>query len=502
MHFNCTKLYNCAVIFAIFATVSCFEFCDNSTSDQNGQNWALESNNNTLVFDCYGVLSEDDREKIDFQLRALEQQTKILQSDDVCEQSGIKAAVVITNSSPTNVASAFYENVVLNPVCRKSFVLVYSFVEGQYSWIVGPDSPISVDQIRRVFDEQPWQGIPKHLIGSFISNEVIPKIRIGAFAMKIFVERWNAWFLVFFRIVVVIGFFGNIICVLTLIYTKLLKSSINKYLFVLLISDTLFNLWILGKIPREKIEAWNFWGCAFVQYMFSSTMCASCNVLVLLTLERFFAIVFPFRHMQYVHVNRWTVVFIGLLPMQLWILYFHLLPYIDPNSYTIFVNGKCMSQGILELRMITIPFYLSLLILPLFAIISVNFAIAIKLGVQASTNSAIANNETLWILPTIYAILSIPNIVLFVIKTFLPTYWNSTTAVVHDFLMHLNMLDFVYNWFFYAMTSSNFRKSFTSFWSRIFRKARHAPENKTNSTSVAVSTSTQCSNIKEDEDSL
>ncbi|KAI1700145.1 7 transmembrane receptor (rhodopsin family) domain-containing protein [Ditylenchus destructor] len=478
--------------------------------------------NESYVVDSSGLLTAAEKEQIEHELQELEEQTRITQSAYLCEQTGIGGLVVVVkNESAVPLANEIYWRQYrrLHPVCQNSFVLVYSYATGQFGWRVGRDSPIGGDEIKIIADEQTLNWInsfrdshqisPDQVKSARIVGTLISAIRISAVKetnKRNLVQTWMSWFKTFFRIAVIVGFFGNIVCIVTILCTKLIKTAVNKYLVVLLISDTMFNLWILSKVPRQIIENWNFWTCMLVQSTFTSPICASSNVLVLLTMERFFAIIFPLHHMQYSHINRWIITLITLLPMQLYIIYlFPLSSYIDPKSYNFYEPGRCLGKSELEFEAVNIPFHVSLFILPIFAITLVNAAIATKIGVQhkkgsvkiRSTKSNDGSNETLWILPTIYASLATPNIVLSFLKKFV--YAGSMpymTNVLHDLLFHLYMLDFVHNWFFYAMTSSTFRRTFIHFWSNMFRKIWPQLENTSSSNNNSNnSTSTKESDL-------
>ncbi|KAI1705546.1 7 transmembrane receptor (rhodopsin family) domain-containing protein [Ditylenchus destructor] len=290
---------------------------------------------------------------------------------------------------------------------------------------------------------------------------------------------WQRKFDYFYIIIVVIGLLGNIICIVTLLFCKpLSKNLVNKYLVVLLLSDTLFNLWILAVFLNLRIITWKFWTCVVANHIYHGTVCASSNVIVLLTMERFFAIVFPLQHMQYHHISRLKLVAIFLLPMQLWTIYFDLLPYIDPEELTsatmlrrFFRNDVCEYRALLSVAMVYIPFYISILILPLFSAIFVNIIILIKLRKRpkpqnSSTPLATIENQVksddshriLWILPLIYIALTTPNVV------------TQIVGQVRD--------------------SSTFRKAFVPFWSQKLKRIRFSPTSavtKTNNNPNSVS---------------
>ncbi|KAI1695659.1 7 transmembrane receptor [Ditylenchus destructor] len=171
--------------------------------------------------------------------------------------------------------------------------------------------------------------------------------------------------------------------------------------------------------------------------------------------------------------------------MQLWTLYFDLLPYFDPGNHTVFKDNVCTYTALLQIRMISIPFYISVVILPLLTTVLANIIIALKIrkrpGLQEKSTPATAkkeansddSNRILWILPTIFVLLT-------------------------TLFSYIMMLEFVFNWFFYALSSSTFRKAFVSFWSRLLCKNRllaSPSQNKNSSLRTDASLRTEETNL-------
>jgi hypothetical protein len=102
-----------------------------------------------------------------------------------------------------------------------------------------------------------------------------------------------------------------------------MQNYLNKYLMVLLLSDTV----LLVKISVERLfhpGRVNYRVCFLAQYFWNAPIYVSNLTIVLLTMERFFAILFPFTHLkvfmlllanlfveiyfQYSHFGRWRLI--------------------------------------------------------------------------------------------------------------------------------------------------------------------------------------------------
>ncbi|KAI1707470.1 hypothetical protein Ddc_14812 [Ditylenchus destructor] len=360
--------------------------------------------------------------------------------------------VVVNRTVPANISSYLFNKWNLNYQCY-TFISVVSVVNKTIDSTRGP--PIIVEN--KHYDEI---NDPN---GTMLNFTEWVRIGITEYrSTKESVWEWNLWFLYIFRAALVIGFFGNVICIVTIFFSQLIKSYVNKYLFVMLLADTLFNVWVLARPVRETVMHWDYWWCTFFRYSWDSFTCASCNVL-------------------YSHLNRWIVMLVLLLPVQLWALYLNtLFPYFHNITVTSFKDNWCDVSYHTEYKT-RLPFQISQYFLPLFAVALVNITIAIKMGITrkmpGNNTKKSDTNAILWVLPTVYALLSIPNVTdIFGIQTLLfPASWNifptsHVIFVINHVFQHLYILNFAYNWLLYAVISSSFRKTFIPFWSKIFKK--------------------------------
>ncbi|KAI1700522.1 modulator of levamisole receptor-1 domain-containing protein [Ditylenchus destructor] len=477
--------------------------------------WLCGVEQPSFVCNPDGVLKENERVQLDHELGDLMRRT-VFRTTGSCTRKGIGIVVVAVKR---NITTDFAKNLVeawnLDPGCRQSLVIVYSPASVYFSGHSMPKFPLDAQYIENLLLQQRQISGENNVSGlmnliSVISNRTIDVISERSSYMKT-AKIWE--FRVHFfvhKIAFVIGLFGNIICLVTLLCCKpLRKNLINKYLVVLVLADTIFTLWAvtISIVPSYMLYSglltWNDWYCIFSNYINHSSICVSANVIVLLTMERFFAIVFPLHHMQYQHVNRLVVVLIFILPMQLWIIYFavHLFPLYISGHPELFPRTFCYNQKTLVLRKEFIPFYISLVILPLCSSIFMNAVIFIKLRrrpkLQNNSTPVTTNNKAnsddsnriLWILPSMYIILTTPNIVI----SFIVEPWDNLSykpaETIEWIFYNVFTLEFVYNWLFYAMASATFRKHFISFWYRKFKRIQFAVASATSkNTDVKAST--------------
>ncbi|KAI1704304.1 7 transmembrane receptor (rhodopsin family) domain-containing protein [Ditylenchus destructor] len=461
--------------------------------------------NESSIIDTYGLLSDCEKIKIANELTELRLQTRTNHSSDACEREGLRGVVIVikNESAVENAAKAFFTQMIRNFSrlhfrfnCKNIFVLVYSYETAHIGLTIGDDSLLNQYDANVILAKQLENDDGSRWV-DFISG-LITSIQTGAVNkqdMTTDTDYVANLLALFFLIALVVGFSGNVLCIVTISFTKLIQNPFNKYLLVLLISDTLFILWLFATATLYVTVTWftevenrHFLTCALLGVLVTNTMCAGSTMLVLLTMERFFAIVFPIGHMQYGHINRWIIILLALLPMQLYSIYYRLVrPYFDPESFTIFENGKCYYEGIFRFQLNNIPFHIFIFVIPLLVVIFVNVVITIKLrqrrNSKTSSNNANGSNETLWILPITYTGLTTPLFIVNFVKQF---FYATTPSFSMDFIENVTklmfVLDFFFNWVFYAITSSSFRKTFISFWPGICRKSRGAPKIDTSNT--------------------
>ncbi|CAK5014454.1 unnamed protein product [Meloidogyne enterolobii] len=178
-----------------------------------------------------------------------------------------------------------------------------------------------------------------------------------------------------------VGVSGNLLTILTIVISGLHKNYVNKYLIVLLASDSV----LLLKIILERIFKFgirSYWINFFGQYFWNVPIYVSNLTIFLLTIERFFAVVFPLKHLKYTQFHRWKIILVILTFSFL--ANFNLLlvirernpAYVNKNNpYKYYYNNNLpLAKPLVLGPRIFISF-----ILPLFAVFLVNFAIIFKL---------------------------------------------------------------------------------------------------------------------------
>ena len=114
-------------------------------------------------------------------------------------------------------------------------------------------------------------------------------------------------------IISIIGMVGNFMTFVTIVKTDMrkvvnkflgffkmiffLKNYANSYILVLLCSDTIVLSQLFVRFWFEMMTV-NFVSCALAQYIRAVAVYASNLAIISLTMERFFAIVFPLHHMR------------------------------------------------------------------------------------------------------------------------------------------------------------------------------------------------------------
>jgi len=105
---------------------------------------------------------------------------------------------------------------------------------------------------------------------------------------------------VFFGIIGITGFLGNALVVIVVISNQQMRSTTNLLIINLALADLLFVTFCVPFTATDYIfEAWPFgetW-CQIVQYLIAVTAYASIYTLVLMSLDRFLAVVHPIASM-------------------------------------------------------------------------------------------------------------------------------------------------------------------------------------------------------------
>ncbi|XP_076055529.1 allatostatin-A receptor-like [Oratosquilla oratoria] len=131
---------------------------------------------------------------------------------------------------------------------------------------------------------------------------------------------------IIFSIIVLVGLFGNTLVVIVIIVNKTMRSTTNYLIFSLAVADLLFIVFCVPFTASDYIlSSWPFgiiW-CKTVQYLTYVTAYTSVYTLLLLSLDRFLAVVHPIAAMSirvernaiYAIVGTWTIILTSCIPL-------------------------------------------------------------------------------------------------------------------------------------------------------------------------------------------
>lgn len=120
---------------------------------------------------------------------------------------------------------------------------------------------------------------------------------------------------IFFGLIGITGLLGNALVVLVVILNPLMRSTTNVLIINLAVSDLLFVIFCIPFTATDYImNVWPFgdlW-CKMVQYLIVVTAHASIYTLVLMSLDRFLAVVYPIASRS-IRTERNTIVACSIL---------------------------------------------------------------------------------------------------------------------------------------------------------------------------------------------
>ncbi|RZF46225.1 hypothetical protein LSTR_LSTR010887 [Laodelphax striatellus] len=133
---------------------------------------------------------------------------------------------------------------------------------------------------------------------------------------------------ILFGIIVILGLFGNLLVVIVVAANQQMRSTTNLLIINLAVADLLFIVFCVPFTATDYILPYwpfgDFW-CKTVQYLICVTAYASVYTLVLMSLDRFLAVVHPIASMS-VRTERnaitaivivWVVIVVGCVPVFL-----------------------------------------------------------------------------------------------------------------------------------------------------------------------------------------
>lgn len=103
---------------------------------------------------------------------------------------------------------------------------------------------------------------------------------------------------VVFSLIVLVGIFGNALVIIVVATNAAMRSTTNMLILNLAVADLLF---IIACVPSTAtdyvLNSWPFGGvwCQTVQYLIYATSYVSIYTLILMSIDRYMAVVFPVR---------------------------------------------------------------------------------------------------------------------------------------------------------------------------------------------------------------
>ncbi|CAF3879752.1 unnamed protein product [Rotaria sordida] len=315
---------------------------------------------------------------------------------------------------------------------------------------------------------------------------------------RIYFQKSWAWWLnhIGTLVVFIIGFCGNLLCLLVLCHGRLRRNSYTQYLIALAIVDTgailcealvaLDELQQYQSVDRRTLIQHNILSCKlyyYIRYIFYSM---SSWVIVALAVERLVAIRFPLwsKHICNV-INARRILFLILLFTMIIQSYHFIVKGLDCSSSSITLskqNCRCKTlPGYAKIDIfLTIYFWRLILmtLLPLTIIITANILIMNKLFNEHSlidhTNaSANSRHKTillfkisrmLVILSSIYLLLHVPGSTLEIMKfMFVNVFricnakWEYYIFITHDIFDLLTNFNYGINFYLYIISGKHIR---------------------------------------------
>ncbi|XP_033233176.1 allatostatin-A receptor isoform X1 [Drosophila pseudoobscura] len=202
--------------------------------------------------------------------------------------------------------------------------------------------------------------------------------------------RWLVPF--FFGIIAVTGFFGNLLVIMVVVVNKNMRSTTNLLILNLAVSDLLFVIICIPFTATDYItQRWpfgNFW-CRTTQYLIVVTAFASIYTLVLMSIDRFLAVVHPIRsrmlrteHITMIAIfTLWTVVLTISMPVT----FAHdVMVHYDNTSNITYALCRFKDNDLLDASTFQLSFFISTYLLPLMIISGLYVRMITRLWRQGS----------------------------------------------------------------------------------------------------------------------
>ncbi|XP_022245647.1 allatostatin-A receptor-like [Limulus polyphemus] len=280
---------------------------------------------------------------------------------------------------------------------------------------------------------------------------------------------------ILFGTIFIVGLFGNFLVVIVVLFNPQMRSTTNLLIINLAVADLLFIIFCVPFTAWDySLPYWPFGGvwCRIVQYLVIVCAYASIYTLVLMSLDRFMAVVHPITSISirteknaYIAIGiTWSCIILACVP----VLQAHgLMNYMfrqKEHSVCVFLANEGYNHAAFQ-----ISFFLSSYVVPLVLIFALYMLILKRLWFHAAPGGKMSAEShkskkrvtrMVVIVVLIFAICWFPIQIVLVLKS-LNKYHLETATIVVQIASHiLAYMNSCVNPILYAFLSDNFRKAF------------------------------------------
>lgn len=278
---------------------------------------------------------------------------------------------------------------------------------------------------------------------------------------------------IFFSLIAIIGFVGNLLTVITVSCNTQMRNTTNILIFNLSLADLLF---ICFCIPFTAVDysvgKWPFglFWCKGVQYLIIVTAYISIYTLVLMSLDRFLAVCYPVSRVRNERntITSICVLWITVLIINLPTFHVHgLQDFVDTNRNLTSTSCMFIENKMLSWKMFHIYMFASSYLMPLVLISGLYLFMLIRLWKGNLTQSKESRRgkrrvtRLVIIVVACFAVLWLPIQAILLLKSFHLFVSNTHLTIALQISAHiLAYTSSCINPLLYAFLSENFRKSF------------------------------------------
>ncbi|XP_073818868.1 allatostatin A receptor 2 [Musca autumnalis] len=278
-----------------------------------------------------------------------------------------------------------------------------------------------------------------------------------------------------FGVIAVTGFFGNILVILVVLLNQQMHSTTNLLIVNLAMADLLFVVFCIPFTATDYVaDTWPFgdlW-CRIVQYLIVVTAFASIYTLVLMSIDRFLAVVHPIRS-RMLRTEKITKICIlaiwgVILTISLPVAATHGVVHLEGSNYSLEMC-QFMQNSFLSLSVYQIIFFASSYLVPLMVISGLYMRMITSLwrhgtSVRMSMESQRGRKRVTRLVVVVviaFASLWLPVQLILLLKA-LDIYQTTTklTVILQIIAQTLAYTSSCINPVLYAFLSDNFRKAF------------------------------------------